>query len=252
MMKRIGILTGIIALASTALCVVIHKETKKKQKKATEDGKHIPYGPYEACIKRPLDAILSAIALVVLSPLLLVTAILVKTKLGSPVIFTQERPGKDGKIFKLYKFRTMTDERDGNGELLPDEKRLTPFGKWLRSTSLDELPELINIVKGDMAIVGNRPLLVEYLPRYNDRQSHRHDVRPGLTSLSASKKRNLASWEEKFEDDVKYTEKVTLIGDVKILVDTAFIVLRRDGISSETSTTMEGFMGTEVSSQNVG
>lgn len=221
----------------------VYKVTKQKQKKARSEGKHVPYGPYEACIKRPLDFLLSLAALILLSPVLLVTAILVKIKLSSPVIFTQERPGKDGKVFKLYKFRTMSDERDENGNLLPDEERLTEFGKALRSLSLDELPELINIMKSDMALVGNRPLLVEYLPRYNERQRHRHDVKPGLTSLSASKHRNLAGWEEKFEDDVRYTEKITFLGDLKIIIDTVAIVLKRTGISSETSATMEAFEG---------
>ncbi len=243
-MKKL-ILFAATAIIGALLGAVIYKEKKRKQQEARAEGKHVPYGPYETCIKRPLDFILSLVALIILSPVLLFTAILVKIKLGSPVIFTQERPGKDEKVFKLYKFRSMSDARDENGELLPDEVRLTKFGKVLRSTSLDELPELYNILKGDMAVVGNRPLLVEYLPRYNEKQKHRHDVKPGLTSLSASKQRNLASWDEKFEDDVKYVEKITFWGDIKIILDTVAIVFKRKGISSKTSVTMEVFTGNE-------
>ena len=204
---------------------------------------HKPYGPYEAYIKRPLDFCLSLGALIVLSPVMGVTAILVKTKLGSPVIFKQPRPGKDEKIFNIYKFRTMTDERDENGELLPDEVRLTDFGKFLRSTSLDELPELINMVKGDMAVVGPRPLLVRYLDRYSEEQHRRHEVRPGLTGYSQAHGRNALSWEDKFKMDVEYVDHITFIRDAKIVLDTVLAVINRDGISSETSSTMEEFMG---------
>lgn len=204
---------------------------------------HKPYGPYEAYIKRPLDFCLSLGALIVLSPVMGVTAILVKTKLGSPVIFKQPRPGKDEKIFNIYKFRTMTDERDENGELLPDEVRLTDFGKFLRSTSLDELPELINMVKGDMAVVGPRPLLVRYLDRYSEEQHRRHEVRPGLTGYSQAHGRNALSWEDKFKMDVEYVDYITFIRDAKIVLDTVLAVINRDGISSETSSTMEEFMG---------
>ena len=210
------------------------------------DGGHKPYGPYEKYIKRPLDAFLATGALIVFSPILLVTAILVRVKLGSPVLFCQERPGKDEKIFKLYKFRTMTDERDENGELLPDEVRLTKFGKFLRSASLDELPELLNIIKGDMSVVGPRPLLVQYLDRYNEEQHHRHDVRPGLSGYAQAHGRNAVSWEDKFAMDVWYTRHVSFVTDVKIIWDTVMAVLKRDGISSETSATMEEFMGTPV------
>lgn len=174
---------------------------------------------------------------------MLVVAVLVRIKLGSPVLFQQQRPGKDEKIFNMYKFRTMTDERDENGELLPDEVRLAKFGKTLRSTSLDELPELFNIVKGDMSIVGPRPLLVRYLPLYNERQKHRHDVRPGFTGLAQVNGRNSISWEEKFEWDVKYVEHVTFLQDCRIILKTIAVVLKRDGISSATSATMEEFRG---------
>ena len=208
-------------------------------------GAHKPYGPYERFVKRGLDAFLATGALIVLSPVLLVTAILVRVKLGSPVLFTQERPGRDGKIFKLYKFRTMTDARDEKGVLLPDDQRLPAFGQKLRSTSLDELPELINMIKGDMAVVGPRPLLVRYLPRYNAHQARRHEVRPGFTGLAQVHGRNAISWEEKFDWDVKYVDNITFKGDYKIIIDTVKTVLKREGINSDTSATMEEFMGTE-------
>lgn len=201
-------------------------------------------GFYEKYIKRPQDFLLALLALILFSPVLAVTALLVRTKLGTPVIFTQERPGLDGKVFKLYKFRSMTDERDADGKLLPDEVRLTNFGKKLRSTSLDELPELINILKGDMSVVGPRPLLVQYLSRYNEHQARRHEVRPGFTGLAQVNGRNTISWEEKFDWDVKYVDHVTFLGDWKIIFKTVKTVLKRDGISSESSVTMEEFMGT--------
>lgn len=200
---------------------------------------------YKRFVKRCMDFILSLIAIIVLSPVLLVVAILVRCKLGSPIIFKQQRPGLHEKIFCMYKFRTMTDAKDADGKLLPDEVRLTKFGKALRSTSLDELPELFNILKGDMAIVGPRPLLVQYLPRYNERQHHRHDVRPGFTGLAQVNGRNSISWQEKFEWDVKYVEQVSFLMDVKIIVKTVGVVLKRDGISSDTSVTMEEFRGNE-------
>lgn len=198
---------------------------------------------YNRFLKRFFDIVLSFFALVLLSPLLAVLAVLVRTKLGSPVLFTQERPGKNGKIFRLYKFRTMTDERDEHGELLPDDVRLTRFGQMLRSTSLDELPEFFNILRGDMSFIGPRPLLVSYLPLYNERQSHRHDVRPGLTGLAQCSGRNLLSWEERFELDVEYVQNVSLFMDVSIIFRTVRGILKKEGISSETSVTMEPFRG---------
>lgn len=195
-------------------------------------------------IKRILDIISSLLAIIILSPLLAVTAVLVKTKLGSPVLFKQERPGKDEKIFTLMKFRTMTDERDENGELLPDEVRLTKFGKFLRSTSIDELPELFNILKGDMSVIGPRPLLVEYIPKYNEHQHRRHEVRPGLSGWAQVNGRNTVSWEDKFDMDVHYVDNYSFAMDVKILFMTVLNVIKKEGISSETSATMEVFMGT--------
>lgn len=200
---------------------------------------------YKRFVKRCLDFVLSLAALIVLSPVLLLVAILVRCKLGSPILFKQERPGLHEKIFCMYKFRTMTDAKDADGNLLPDEVRLTKFGKLLRSTSLDELPELFNILKGDMAIVGPRPLLVQYLPRYNERQHRRHDVRPGFTGLAQVNGRNSISWQEKFEWDVRYVENVSFLMDLRIIVKTVKVVLKRDGISSETSATMEEFRGNE-------
>ena len=200
---------------------------------------------YEKYVKRCLDFLLSLLAISVLAPIFLIVAILVKIKLGSPVIFKQMRQGKDEKIFCMYKFRTMTDDRDQNGELLPDEKRLPIFGRILRSTSLDELPELFNILKGDMSIVGPRPLLVQYLPLYNEKQRCRHNVRPGFTGLAQVNGRNAINWKEKFEWDINYVNNITLIGDLKIVLKTVKIVLNREGISSNTSVTMEYFMGNE-------
>lgn len=198
---------------------------------------------YEKYIKRRIDFLLALIALIVLSPVLLVVAILVRIKLGKPILFRQQRPGLNEEIFTIYKFRTMTDARDENGTFLPDEVRLTRFGKVLRSTSLDELPELFNILKGDMAIVGPRPLLVQYLPLYNARQSLRHSVRPGITGYAQVNGRNSISWEEKFELDVYYTEHLTWQMDIKVFFKTIKAVIAREGISSETSATMEPFRG---------
>ena len=208
-------------------------------------SEHIPHGFYEKYIKRPQDLVCSLLAATVLSPVMLVTAALVRVKLGTPVLFTQDRPGKDGKVFKLYKFRSMTDARDENGKLLPDDERLPEFGKKLRATSLDELPELFNIIRGDMSIVGPRPLLVKYLPRYNAHQARRHEVRPGFTGLAQVHGRNSISWEEKFDWDVKYVDNISFLGDWKIIFETVKTVLSHEGVSSETSGTMEEFMGTK-------
>lgn len=201
-------------------------------------------GFYEKYVKRPQDFLCALLALIVLSPVLLVTAVLVRIKLGVPVLFSQERPGLHGKVFKLYKFRSMTNEKDENGILLPDDVRLTRFGKILRSTSLDELPELINIIKGDMSVVGPRPLLVKYLPLYSEHQARRHEVRPGFTGYAQVHGRNSISWDEKFDFDVEYVDHITFCGDWKIIFQTIGTVLKREGVSSQTSVTMEEFKGT--------
>lgn len=203
-------------------------------------------GFYEKFVKRFLDIFLSGMALIILSPMLFVTAILVRVKLGSPVIFCQERPGRDEKIFKLHKFRSMSDARDENGNLLPDEIRLGKFGRNLRATSLDELPELWDIFRGKMSIVGPRPLLVKYLPLYNDEQHRRHDVRPGLTGWAQVHGRNLASWEERFAYDVDYVDHISFALDVKIIFMTIRCVFAREGISAEGSATMEDFVGNRL------
>lgn len=200
-------------------------------------------GFYERFIKRTQDCILSLIALIVLSPVFCVVVILIRINLGSPIIFKQERPGLNDRIFKMYKFRTMTDERDTEGELLSDNVRLTNFGKFLRATSLDELPELWNIVRGDMAIIGPRPLLVQYLELYDEHQKRRHEVRPGLSGLAQVNGRNSISWEDKFNLDVEYVDNVSFIGDWKIILLTIKKVFVREGISSDTSVTMEPFKG---------
>jgi lipopolysaccharide/colanic/teichoic acid biosynthesis glycosyltransferase len=203
-------------------------------------------GVYKKILKRPMDFVLSLCAIIVLSPVLLIVAVLVRVKLGSPVIFKQQRPGLNEKIFTLYKFRTMTDQKDQNGELLPDEIRLTRFGALLRATSLDELPELLNILKGDMSIVGPRPLLVQYLPLYNDQQRRRHAVRPGLSGLAQVNGRNAITWEDKFNKDIEYVDHISFIGDCKIIFQTIKKVIVREGINSVTSATMECFEGSKV------
>ena len=208
---------------------------------------HRPYGPYERFFKRPLDLLCGLAAVLVFWWLYLILALLVRVKLGSPVLFAQERPGMDEKIFTLYKFRTMTAARDEHGNLLPDEVRLTRFGKLLRATSLDELPEAFNIIKGDMSVIGPRPLLVRYLPRYNAEQRRRHEVRPGLSGYAQVHGRNAVSWQEKFQMDVAYVDHITFFVDLKIIWDSIMVAfIRRDGISSATSATMEEFMGNET------
>ena len=202
-------------------------------------------GLYRLYFKRPMDFILSLLAITILSPVFIITGVLVRTKLGSPILFKQNRPGLDEKIFTMYKFRTMTDQKDENGELLPDHIRLTKFGEMLRATSLDELPELFNILKGDMSIIGPRPLLVQYLPLYNDQQQRRHEVRPGLSGYAQVNGRNSISWDNKFDLDVQYIDNVTFINDVKIIMLTLKKVFVKDGISSGSSVTMEVFTGNE-------
>lgn len=205
-------------------------------------------GIYRQYIKRPLDFTLSLIAIIILSPLFLVIALLVRIKLGSPVLFKQDRPGLNEKIFTMYKFRTMTNEKDENGDLLPDDKRLTNFGKLLRSTSLDELPELFNILKGDMSFIGPRPLLVEYLSLYNEKQKRRHEVRPGLSGLAQVNGRNSISWEEKFNLDVEYVDNISFLGDCKILLLTIKKAFVREGINFENGTTSNKFQGSKSKS----
>ncbi|SFB04657.1 MULTISPECIES: sugar transferase [unclassified Bacillus (in: firmicutes)] len=202
-------------------------------------------GIYRRFVKRPMDCILSLIAIIVLIPVFLLVAILVRTKLGGPVLFKQKRPGLNEEIFMMYKFRTMTDERDKKGELLPDSVRLTKFGRFLRSTSLDELPELFNVLKGDMSIIGPRPLLVQYLTLYNNLQKRRHEVRPGLSGLAQVNGRNAISWEVKLNLDVEYVDNVVFIEDWKIILLTIKKVLFREGINSETAATMEPFKGSK-------
>jgi len=199
---------------------------------------------YKCYLKRPLDIVLSLAALIVFSPLLLALTVVVRLKIGSPVVFKQQRPGLNERIFTIYKFRTMTHAKDGQGQLLPDEARLKPFGRWLRSTSLDELPALLNVLRGDMSLVGPRPLLVEYLPLYSDIQRRRHEVRPGVTGLAQIKGRNLLEWDERFTLDVQYVDTCNIILDAYILLQTARKVLAREGINSLSAPTMERFDGT--------
>lgn len=205
------------------------------------ENRHKAYGPYEKYLKRPIDIICSLLALIVFSWLYLIIALLVRIKLGSPVLFKQERPGKDEKIFNLYKFRTMTDERDEKGDLLPDEMRLTKFGKLLRATSLDELPELFNILKGDMSIVGPRPLLISYLPFYSKEEKRRHEVRPGLTGWAQVNGRNFIDWDHRLKKDVEYVNNINFILDVKIIITTILLVLKKSDIATDTRSVEPNF-----------
>ncbi|MGQ9908259.1 MAG: sugar transferase [Candidatus Flexifilum sp.] len=201
---------------------------------------------YRRILKRPLDFLISLVALIVLSPVLLLIGLLVAVRLGRPILFRQVRPGLHGKPFTIYKFRTMTDARDADGHLLPDAERLTPFGRFLRSTSLDELPELFNVLKGDMSLVGPRPLLMEYLDRYTPEQARRHHVRPGITGWAQINGRNAIAWEEKFALDVWYVDHISLGLDLRILALTVWKVLRREGISQQGEATVSYFQGSKT------
>lgn len=228
MKKIIRVLRIIISICTIAGIVAFLRERLN-----TKDSVHKPYGLYESYIKRPLDCFLATGALIVLSPVLIIISLLVRIKLGSPVIFKQERPGKDEKIFTLYKFRTMTDARDEDGKLLPDAQRLTNFGKFLRATSLDELPELFSIAKGDMAIVGPRPLLTQYLPYYREEERERHAIRPGLTGYAQVHGRNYLMWDERMALDVEYARHITVLSDLKIILLTVFKVLKRSDVAEK-------------------
>lgn len=203
--------------------------------------KHKPYGPYEKYFKRPLDLLCALIAVIVFCWLYAIVAVLVRVKLGSPVLFSQDRPGKDEKVFKLYKFRTMTDARDENGNLLPDEMRLTKFGKLLRATSLDELPEAFNIIKGDMSVIGPRPLLISYLSWYSEKEKHRHDVRPGLSGLAQVNGRNFVDWDHRLAFDIQYVEKITFLGDIKIIFQTVEKFVKKQDIAVDSRTVEPNF-----------
>ena len=248
--KLVAVISAISAIAA---CIAFICERIEEIKNKGIELAHKPYGIYEHYIKRPLDCFLSTGALIVFSPILLVLTVIGAVEMKGNPFFVQERPGridpKTGKerIFKLIKFRTMTNEKDENGDLLPDEQRLNAYGEWIREHSLDELSSLINLVKGDISVVGPRPLLVRYLPRYTEEQRHRHDVRPGLTGYAQVNGRNALSWEDKFNYDLEYVDKITFTGDCRIVIDTfKKAVLKNEGINSETAATMEEFMGTEA------
>lgn len=236
--KTITGISGLITVLTAGVAVRNAFEVRSDEETGHKQG------CYEKYVKRPQDFLLASLATVALSPVLAATAAAVRINLGSPVLFTQERPGKDGKIFKLYKFRSMLPPKDGVIDASQDAQRLTPFGKKLRATSLDELPELLNILKGDMSVVGPRPLLVQYLPRYNAHQSRRHEVRPGVTGLAQVHGRNSISWEEKFDWDVKYTDNISFLVDWRIIFETITTVLKKEGVSAEGEATMGEFMGT--------
>ncbi len=248
MRKIVHFLAGLFGICSGLGVVVSELEKKNGKRGWVED--HKPYGPYEEHVKRPLDFALALFAVILAWPILLIVAIVVRVSMGSPLLFKQDRPGLGGKIFKIHKFRTMTNDRDGEGNLLSDEERLTKVGVICRKTSLDEIPSAINVLRGDISLVGPRPLLPEYLDRYSEEQAHRHDVRPGLTGYAQTEGRNLCSWDEKFMKDVEYVNHITFFGDLKILIKTIVVVLKREGISSETSVTMEEFMGVNGNREN--
>ena len=229
------IILGIVSIATGVSLIAIVLELTQKRNNA-----HKPYGPYEKFIKRGLDAFLSTGALIILSPFLLIIAALVRIKLGSPVLFIQDRPGKDEQIFKLYKFRTMTDDQDEKGNLKPDSERLTAFGRKLRATSLDELPELFNIAKGDMSIIGPRPLIPAYLPYYTEEEHHRHDVRPGLSGLAQANGRSFISWESIFAYDLEYVNQISFINDCKIVLNTAKNVITKHDVADFTQSYIGG------------
>ena len=237
--KTITGITGTIATLTVGVAIKNAFEVR-----TDEEAGH-KQSCYEKYVKRPQDFLLASLAMVALCPVLAATAVAVRINLGSPVLFAQERPGRDGKPFKLYKFRSMLPPKDGVIDASQDAQRLTPFGKKLRATSLDELPELFNILKGDMSVVGPRPLLVQYLPRYNEHQARRHEVRPGFTGLAQVHGRNAISWEEKFDLDVEYTEHISFLGDWKIIFETVKTVLKKEGINAAGEATMGEFMGTE-------
>lgn len=254
--RKIAFVTLLTTTVGVLLCLSKKRKEDKKIDITEQDDSNTEkldghkQGIYEKYVKRPQDFFCALAALIILSPILAMTAFLVRMKLGSPIIFQQKRPGMNGKVFTLYKFRTMTDQKDEQGNLLPDEVRLTSFGKKLRSTSLDELPELFNILKGDMAVVGPRPLLVRYLPLYSKHQARRHEVRPGFTGYAQVNGRNAISWEEKFDLDVEYVDHISFLGDWKIILQTVRTVLKREGISSDTSETMEEFKGSKGNLEN--
>ena len=237
-LKKTALLIGGLLSAATAVVAI------QNVIDVNHEGQKHKQGFYEKYVKRPLDFFLSVLATILLSPVLVATAVLVRVRLGTPVLFTQERPGKDEKIFKLMKFRTMTDKRDENGELLPDADRLTKLGSFLRATSIDELPELLNIAKGDMSIIGPRPLLVQYLPYYQAAERHRHDVRPGLSGLAQVNGRNLVDWDHRLAYDVQYVSDITFIGDVKIALKTIRKVFAREDVVVNTDT-VETFLDQE-------
>lgn len=226
-------------------CLLLGFIVSKLEKKRGWVEGHKPYGIYEKHFKRPLDFAIALFVLIIFWPILVIIAVVVRINMGSPVVFSQERPGLGGEIFLMKKFRTMSDARDSEGNLLPDDQRLTRFGRMLRASSGDEALELFSIIKGDLSLVGPRPLLVEYLDRYSDEQMHRHDVTPGLTGYAQTEGRNLCSWDEKFKKDVEYVNHITFMGDLKILFKTIGVVLKREGVSSTTSATMEAFTGNE-------